>query len=279
MYILVGRERVLGRVIFKISVGFAVGALILLAVSLYLSNRFLEDQLRLAETGDLRGAANKIQWAARLDPFSPTPLSSEGYLELRQGRPEAAEEAFRGARDRDPYNYKTHEALADLQRQQLDDPEAAVESYREALGRNPHAATLVSRLAEALVATGDLEGARDQYEWLYERGRIPLRDLYTLGKVQVRLGEPEEAIEIFEEARERAEAELDSSDAQQEDQKRTFLESLDLATADALVVQRSYDEAREYLAQSEAEQAPAVLALLDEDPEAYRRSVFDASIN
>ena len=278
MYIISGGERVLGRVV-KISVGFMTGALVLLAVSLYLSNRFLEDHLRLAETGDLRGAMNKAEWSARLDPFSPAPLSSEAYLELRQGRPEAAANAFDRAIRRDPYNYRNYEALGNLQSQQLNDPEAAVESYRDALSRNPHAATLVSRLADALVATGDLEGARAQYEWLYERGRIPLRDLYTLGKIQMRLDEPEAAIETFEEARERANAELESSDEQQEDQKRAFLESLDLAIADALVVQRSYDEARDYLAQSEAEQAPAVLALLDEDPEAYRRSVFDASIN
>ena len=279
MYILVGRERVLGRVAFKISVGFAAGALILLAISLYLSNRFLEDQQRLAETGDLRGATNKVQWAARLDPFSPAPLSAEAYLELRQGRPEAAANAFDRAIRRDPNNYRNYEALGNLQRQQLDDPEAAVESYREALSHNPYAATLISRLGEALVATEDLEEAKGQYEWLYERGRIPLRDLYTLGKVQMRLDEPEEAIETFDEARERAETELESSDEQQQDQKQEFLESLDLATADALVVQRSYAEARDYLAQSEAEQAPAVLALLDEDPEAYRRSVFDAPIN
>ena len=154
-----------------------------------------------------------------------------------------------------------------------------METYREALSHNPYAPSLISRLGEALVATGDLEEAKTQYEWLYERGRIPLRDLYTLGKVQMRIGEPEEAIDTFEEARERAEAELETSDEQQQDQKQEFLESLDLATADALVVQRSYAEAREYLAQSEAEQAPAILALLDEDPEAYRRSVFDAPIN
>jgi tetratricopeptide (TPR) repeat protein len=279
MYILVGREQVLARVVFKISVGFAAGALILLAVSLYISNRLLEDHLRLAETGDLRGATNKVEWAARLDPFSPAPLSSEAYLELRQGRPEAAANAFDRAIRRDPNNYRNYEALGNLQRQQLDDPEAAVESYWEALSHNPYAATLTSRLGGALVATGDLEEARTLYEWLYERGRIPIRDLYTLGKVQMRLGEPEEAIETLEEARGRAEAELESSDEQQQDQKQEFLESLDLATADALVVQRSYGEARDYLAQSEAEQAPAVLALLDEDPEAYRRSVFDAPIN
>ena len=41
----------------------------------------------------------------------------------------------------------------------------------------------------------------------------------------------------------------------------------------------SSDEAREYLLQSDAEQAPAILALLDEDPEGYRESVLDAPIN
>ena len=46
MYILTNGERVLGRVIFKISVGFVTGALILLAGSLYLSNQFIKDHLR-----------------------------------------------------------------------------------------------------------------------------------------------------------------------------------------------------------------------------------------
>jgi tetratricopeptide (TPR) repeat protein len=279
MYILVGGERILGSVIFKISVGFVTGALILLAVSLYLSNRFQEDHLRLAESGNLQGAMDRLEWAARLTPFSPEPQSSEAYLELRQGRPEAADSAFREAIRRDPYNYRNYEALGNLQSQQLDDPEAAVKSYREALSYNPHAATVVSRLADALVTTGDIEGARTQYEWLHERGRIPLRDLYTLGKIQMRLGEPEEAIDTLEEARGRADTELEASGEQQETQRRAFLESLDLAVADALVVQRSYEEARDYLAQSDAEQAPAILTLLDEDPEGYRRSIFDASIN
>ena len=279
MYILTDGERVLGRVVFKISVGFVTGALILLAGSLYLSNQFIKDHLRLAEAGDLQGAMNKVEWAARLDPFSSVPYSSEGYLELREGRPEAAESAFRQAIRRDPNNYKTYEALGNLQRQQLEDPAAAANSYREALSYNPHATTLISRLADALVTTDDLQGAKTQYEWLYDRGRIPLKDLYTLGKLQTRLGEPEKAVETFDEARKRANTELDASDEQREAQRRSFLESLDLATADALVVQRSYDEARDYLAQSDADQAPAVLALINEDPEGYRRSVFDASIN
>src|SRR5215218_443682 len=274
----------MGRVVFKISVGFVAGALILLAISLYLSNLYLKDQQRLAETGDLSRAMEKVEWASRLDPFSSAPPSSKAYLELRQGRVEAAREAFQEAVDRDPYNYKNYEALGNLQRQQLGDPEEAAKSYRKALERNPHAATVVSRLGEALLSAGtstqNLEEARTQYEWLQERGRIPLKDLYTLGKIQTRLGEPEQAIETFEEAKERAGTEPEeSADESRQDQRRAFLDSLDLAIADALVVQGSVEEARAYLAQSEAQQAPTVLALLNEDPTSYRESVLDAPIN
>jgi tetratricopeptide (TPR) repeat protein len=135
-----------------------------------------------------------------LGSLQPGSLSAEAYLELRQGQPEAAANAFDRAIRRDPNNYKNYEALGNLQRQQLDDPEAAVESYREALSHNPYAATLISRLGEALVQpeTSRGEGA---VRMAYERERIPLRDLYTLGKVQMRLDEPEKAIETFEEAR------------------------------------------------------------------------------
>jgi len=279
MYILSGGVRVLGRVVFKISVGFVTGALILLAVSLYLSNAYLKEQQRLAEAGDLQSAMNKVEWAAWLDPFSSVPLASEANLELRQGQTEMAAEAFDEAIKRDPANYRNYEALGSLQRQQLSDPEAAAESYRAALERNPHATSVVSRLGEALLSTGDLEGAKTQYEWLQDRGKIPLKDLYTLGKTQLRLEEPEKAIKTLEEAKERAGAELETTNEQQQEQRRSFLESVDLAIADALVVQGLYTEARDYLSQSDAEQAPAILTLLDEDPDGYRRSVLDAPIN
>ncbi len=269
----------LGRVVFKISVGFVTGALILLAVSIYLSNYFLKEQLRLAETGNLQGARGMVERAARLDPFSPDPLVAEAYLELRQGRTEAAAEAFRAATRRDPANYTSYVALGNLQMQQLGDPEAAAESYREALRHNPHATAVVSRLAEALLSARDLEGARGQYEWLRENGKIPLRDLYTLGKIQMWLGEPGEAIETFEEAKAGGSEDLESLEESEKAERRAFLESLDLAIADALVVQGSYDEAREVLSQSSAEQASAVLALLNEDPESYRRSVIEAPIS
>lgn len=269
----------MGRVIFKTSVGFVAGALILLAVSLYLSNYYLREQQRLAETGDLPGARDDARRAAWLDPFSPDPLAAEAYLYLRQGQTEAAAATFQEAIRREPPNIRSYIALGDLQRQQLNDPEAAAKSYQGALDYNPHATSVISRLGEALLSSGEVEEARAQYEWLRERGRIPFRDLYTLGKIRVRLGEPEAGIEAFEEAREEAEQGLDSLNESELEQREAFVESLDLAVADALVVQELYDEAREVLSESTAEQAPAVLSLLEDNPESYRESVIDAPIN
>lgn len=268
----------MGRVIFKVSVGFATGALLLLAISLYLSNYYLEQQLRSVETENLQDAQREVELASRLDPFSPAPLISKAYLELRQGRTEAAVAAFREAIERDPHNSKNWVALGDLQRQQLGDSEAAAESYQEALKYNPYSAAAISHLGDALLNTRDLEGAKAQYERLRERGKISLKDLYTLGRIQVQLEESEEAIKTFEEAREMAGRRLEFLDESHRAERKTFIESLDLAVADALVVQGSYAEAREVLSQSEAEQASAVLALLNEDPEGYRESVLDATI-
>ncbi|CAN5214597.1 hypothetical protein BH24ACT19_BH24ACT19_21070 [soil metagenome] len=264
--------------VIKVSVGFATGALILLAISLYLSNYYLKQQLRSVETGNLQDAQREVELASLLDPFSPAPLVFDAYLELRQGRTEAAVGAFREAIEREPHNSENRVALGDLQRQQLGDPEAAAESYREALKYNPYSAAAISRLGDALLNAGDLEGAKAQYERLRERGKISLKDLYALGRIQVQLEEPEEAIETFEEAREMAGKRLESLDESQRTERETFIESLDLAVTDALVVQGSYAEAREVLSRSEAEQASAVLALLNEDPESYRETVLDDTI-
>jgi hypothetical protein len=85
---------------------------------------------------------------------------------------------------------------------------------------------------------------------------------------------------MFEEAKESAARDLESLslNEQQKADRKAFIQGQDLAIADALVVQRSYAQAREVLLQSSAEQAPSILALLDEDPESYRKSVLDAPI-
>ena len=60
--------------------------------------------------------------------------------------------------------------------------------------------------------------------------------------------------------------------------RKELIESINLAIADAMVVQGRYARARLIVAQSTSEQAPAILALLDTDPEMYRQSVLDSEI-
>jgi hypothetical protein len=61
-------------------------------------------------------------------------------------------------------------------------------------------------------------------------------------------------------------------------ERRTLLASMNLALADALVVQGRYAQAREILLRSSSEQAPALLQLLDTDPEAYREQVVNSDV-
>ena len=53
---------------------------------------------------------------------------------------------------------------------------------------------------------------------------------------------------------------------------------MDLALADAFVVQGRHGQARKILAQSPSEQAPGLLELLNLDPAAYREQVIYSGI-
>jgi len=269
----------MGSTVFKVSVGFVVGILILLGVSLYLSSRALDEQARLAESGDLQGAMVQVERAARLDPFGPAPLASEGYLELRRGRPEAAVEAFRQATERDPANYINYVSMGSVQRERLGDARAAAESYRQALKRNPNADSVRSLLAEALLSSGDLRGAREEYRWLQEQEKASLNDLYTLGRLYLRTGEPGEGVRAFEGAKRQAMVGLEDLQGDERERREDLISSLDLAIADAYVVQRDYEAALATLEASDSEQAPAIRALLEQDPERYRRSVLETRVN
>lgn len=250
----------------------------MLAISLYLSSRALDEQLRLAEAGDIEGAVREVERAARLDRFSPVPLSARAFIEQRRGRPEAAANAFNLAIDRDPVNYSNYVSLGNLQQDRLDNPAAAAESYRRALERNPHSTEISSQLARTLMQLEDYDGARERYEWLARTGRISLQDRFNLGRVYVRTGDPEQAVRAFQMVKRQGRASLAYLDPQQRASQIQFLESVDLAIADALVVQRRYGEARQVLEESPAEQAPAILDLIQTDPEGYRESVLDDPI-
>jgi tetratricopeptide (TPR) repeat protein len=263
--------------VFRLSVGFLVAVLALLAMSLYLSEYYLGVERRLIAAGDLRGGLEAAQTAGRMDPFDPEPLEDVSYVRQQQGRNEEAVAVLRDAVDRDPNNYIIYLELASLQ-SALDDLTAAKANYRKVLDLNPNAHAARSGLAELLLRKGDMEGAKREYEVIEEAGEISYTELYDLGRIYVRTGEPREGYKAIKRARRQASADIESLEGPAKAQRRRFVTFMDLALADALVVQGNYARAGKIIAGSSSEQALALLRLLETDPEAYRDQVVNSDI-
>lgn len=278
MDILTCGVRILSRVFFKISVGFLLLAMILLAGAFSFSYYYLDQQGRLVAAGNLKGAMDSAQKAARLNPFNPDPLGAESYILQQQGRNKEAANALRQAIDRDPNNYATYLFLGNLQMYSLDDLNAAEASYRKMLQLNPKATAATQGLAQALLRQGDLKASRKQYERLQEEKSISPQGLYELGRIYVRTGEPEKGEQTIKSARRRLLGQLKTMEGSQKTQTEDLLRSMTLAIADALVVQGNYDKARSILENSDAQQAPAILELLNSNPELYQDSVKSSAI-
>ncbi len=278
MDILMRGEQALNGLVLRISAAFLAGVLALLAASLYLSQRYVEKERRLFIAGDLRGALEAVDTAARLDPFDPEPLQGKSYLLEQQDRNAEAAAALREAIERNPNDYLLYLLMANLQADELNDLEAAEESYRRVFELNPHAYTARNALAEMLLRKGDLEGAARAYERLREDGQLSYQGLYNLGRIYVRTGEPGQGYEAIRAAQRKVSADITGTKGPLQRQRRELVESMNLALADALVVQRRYVQARAILAQSPSEQAPGLLQLLDTDPEAYREQVVNSDV-
>ena len=250
----------------------------MLAGSLYLSDYYLDEQQRLAAAEDMEGAMGQVQVAERLDPFSPDPLQVESALLQRQGRNQEAVESLEQAIERDPHNYLLHMFLGFLQMNSLNDYEAATKSFREAQELNPNATFVSEALAQSLLRQEKFEEAERVYEALREEEQISVDSLYNLGRIYVREGEPEKGRQTLEEARQLARAGLQSMSVSERAQREEFIESIDLSIADSLVIEGQYDEARQMVSESSSEQASAILALLEGDPEMYRQSVKNSEI-
>ena len=261
--------------IFRLSAGFLVGVLALLATVLYLSDYYTGEQQRLAAAGDVAGALEASQRAVRLDPFDTDALQAQSFLWRQQQEYDKAALALKDAIERDPNNYLPYLTLANL-RLATGDLDAAVKGYREVLQLNPKEETAGSALARALLRQGKLEEAKAQYEALEEEHVITYQDLYNLGRIQVRTGEPLEGARTIMRAKHEADAELNRK--REPARERPLLVSMDLAIADAFVVQGRYERAREILEKSPSEQAPGLLELLESDPEAYRDQVINSDI-
>jgi tetratricopeptide (TPR) repeat protein len=265
----------LSGVIFRLSAGFLVGVLALLATLLYLSDYYTGEQQRLAAAGDFAGAMEASRKAVRLDPFDTDALQAQSFLWRQQKRQDRAVVALKEAIERDPNNYLPYLTLANL-RLGMGDLDAAVKGYRDVLQLNPNAVSARSSLAQMLARQGKLEEAKEVYEALEEETSISYQDRYDLGRIQVRTGEPAEGVKNIRRARRMAASDLNRPRMQVAE--RQLLVSMDLATADAFVVQGRYGQARRILAQSPSEQAPGLLELLNLDPAAYREQVINSGI-
>ncbi len=264
--------------VFKASLGFLVGALILPALSLSASSYYLAEESRLVGAGDMEGAIEKTRIAARLDPFSPEPLETQALLFQQLGRHARAASALREAVRRDPNNYAPYLSLGNLQLFSMNDTEASIESYRDALRLNPNATLARLGLAEALVRARRLEEAGREYEILRQSRDITPQGVYDLGRIYVRTGEPVKGQRTIAAARRQTSESLGAARGAQKARILVLLQRMDLALADALVVQRRYEAAARRLAESRAGQAPAILELLNTDPESYRESVKDSAV-
>ena len=265
----------MSRIILRLSAGFLVGVLALLATALYLSDYYAGEQQRLAAAGDVTGAMEASRRAVRLDPFDTDALQAQSFLWRQQKKYDRAALALEEAIERDPNNYLPYLTLANL-RLATGDLDGAVRGYRDVLELNPNAVAARGSLAQTLTMQGKLGEAKAVYEALEEKHRITYQDRYDLGRIQARTGEPLEGVKNIRRARRIAAAELNGPRRPAREQQ--LLVSMDLATADALVVQRHYGQARRILAQSPSEQAPGLLELLNSDPAAYREQVVNSDI-
>jgi tetratricopeptide (TPR) repeat protein len=268
----------LSRVAFRISAGFLVGALVLLATALSLSEYYLDESQRLSAAGDAQGAIEATQVAARLDPFGTEALETQSLLLEQQESYEEAASTLREAIERDPHDYVPYLMLGNLQLNELDYLDAAAKSYRKVLELNPRATDVREALAQTFIMKGELGEAKEEYEKLREEGNLSFQGLYDLGRIYVRTGQPREGLQAIKHAKQRAEAGLDELEGPLKTQRQQLLKSMQLAIADAYVVQGRYSKAREIIAGSSSPQAPALLQLLNSDPEAYRESVVTSAI-
>ncbi len=262
----------------RFSIGFAAAALAVIALSLYLSTRQLEEQERLSSAGDLEGAMQSVELAERLDPFSAEPLETEAYLLQLQGQNQEAEQVYQQAAGKAPHDYSIPQQLGNLRLGLMDQPLQAAESFERALELNPRDSASSEGLAAAYMSAGKLEKAKNQYEKMRRMGSLSAEQLYDLGRLQVRTGEAGQGVKTLREAKRLAEAELESMSGQDSQQQMEFIRSLDLSIADALVVDRRYAEARQALTSSDADQAATILSLINSDPEGYRRTVIDSDV-
>jgi tetratricopeptide (TPR) repeat protein len=112
----------------------AVGLALLLAVPLFLSERYA-NRAYDEYPSDTPAALSDLNRASDLDPYATQPLYAKGVIEQRAGGDAAAAASFRDAIEREPVNYAGHYFLAaSLEKS---DPSTARAEVSEAMRLNP----------------------------------------------------------------------------------------------------------------------------------------------
>lgn len=264
--------------LLRLSVAFVAAVLLAASISLYFSMRYLEEQERLADNGDTEGDMQSLEMASRLDPFSAEPLLAEAELLESQGENREAERVLQAAAERESASYEIPQEIGQLRQGSMNQPLEASRSYERALDLNPRSDTALAGAASAYLSAGELGKAKARYERLDRLGGISVDQMYDLGRIYVRTGEPGKGVSTLRRTKNLAEAGVQNLPARLQEQQFAFLRSVELAIADGLVVQRRYAAARQIVANSSAEQAPTILSLIDSNPEAYRLTVVNSDV-
>lgn len=264
-------------VLLRFSVAFVAVVLIAASVSLYLSTHYLDQQQRLSVAGDTEGAMHDAELASKLAPFSAEALQAKAGMLRSEGRNREAERVLQAATEREPSNYEVWQELGDLRLDAMNRPLEAVESYRRAVDLNPKSSDMRTGLAKAYLSVGKLDKAKTQYEKI-KAEKLDVEQLYDLGRIYVRTGEPDKGVRTLQQVRNRTEDGLRGLTGQQLQQQLGFITSVELAITDGLVVQRRYGEAYQVVANSSSEQAPTIMSLISSDPEGYRQTVINSDV-
>jgi Tetratricopeptide repeat/O-Antigen ligase len=142
----------------RIATATIAGAVLLLAVPLYLSDRYTDrayDEWR----ADRDAAYRDLDRAADLNPYIDRPLLAKGLIAGRTDDTGTALEAYREALDRQPDNYAGHYLLARLL-SRLDRPVAAAAEMNAAHRLNPLDPTISGLREEMLAAAREAERSR-----------------------------------------------------------------------------------------------------------------------
>jgi tetratricopeptide (TPR) repeat protein len=137
------------------------------------------------------------------DPGSPRVLLAEGLLYRKQGKAEAATEAFRRAAEA---GVEDAHLLLGIVYKENGDYEAAEREYAEAERVNPKSGQVLLERGKLLLSRGQLEDARMRLEKAAELMPDAASVHYQLGLLYRRLGQPEKAEAHFRKSKQPAAA-------------------------------------------------------------------------